>query len=120
MTMIGSYLKLAVRSILRRKGSAVINITGLAVGIAACTLNYLYVSHELSFDLFNRNSKNLYRLVFDYKFPDKLDHLSVASPVAGVTVKKDFPEVVNYTSVSPYSGRLLVKYNNMKFFEENI
>ncbi len=114
------YFKTALRSILRHRANAIINITGLAVGIAACMLIYMFVHHELSFDHFHRNTKSIYRLVFDYQFPDKLDHLAVAAPVAGSTLKKDFPDVVNYTSVSPYSGRLLVKYQGKKFYEENI
>ena len=67
---------------LRYKTYALINIIGLASGIAACMLIYMFVSHEFSFDKFNSHSKNIYRLVFDYKFPDKLDHLAVASPIA--------------------------------------
>lgn len=118
--MIRNYFKIALRNMARHKGNAAINITGLALGIAACMLIYMFVGHELSFDTFNSRSKNMYRLVFDYKFPDKLDHLSVAAPIAGVTVKKDFPEVVNYTSVSPYGSKLLVKYDNKKFYEENV
>jgi len=118
--MFKNYFKIAVRNILRHKSYAFINILGLAGGIAACMLIYMFVNNELSFDKFNSNSKNIYRLVFDYKFPDKLDHLAVASPIAGITVKKDFPEVVNQTSISQYGGKLLVKYEEKKFYESNI
>src|SRR6185437_6625956 len=118
--MLKNYLKIAFRNILRHKTYAAINIVGLASGIAACILIYMFVSHETSFDRFNTNSKNIYRVVFDYKFPDKLDHLAVASPIAGITIKKDFPEVINQTSVSQYGGKLLVKNGDKKFYEENI
>ncbi|WP_317899373.1 ABC transporter permease [Aurantibacillus circumpalustris] len=118
--MLKNYLKIAFRNILRNRSSALINIVGLATGIATCMLIYMYVNHELSFDRFNKDSKNIYRLVFDYQFPDKLDHLAVAAPIAGITIKKDFPEVVNYTSISPYGAKLLVKYGEKKFYEENV
>lgn len=118
--MFKNYLKIAFRNILRYKTYSAINVVGLASGIAACILIYMFVSHELSFDRFNTNSKNIYRVVFDYKFPDKLDHLAVASPIAGITIKKDFPEVINQTSVSQYGGKLLVKCGDKKFYEENI
>lgn len=118
--MLHNYLKIALRNILRHKVNAFINISGLATGMTACLLIYLFVMHELSFDKFNKNSENIYRLVFDYKFPDKLDHLAVAAPIAGITLRKDFPEVVNYTSISPYSGKLLVKYGDKKIYEENL
>lgn len=118
--MFKNYLKISLRNILRYKSYAIINIIGLASGIAACMLIYIFVTNELSFDKFNTNSKNIYRLVFDYKFPDKLDHLAVAAPIAGITIKKDFPEVVSQTSLSQYGGKLLVKYGEKKFYEESI
>jgi putative ABC transport system permease protein len=118
--MLRNYLKTALRSIRRHKANALINITGLAAGIASCMLIYMFVHHELSFDRFNSRHEQLYRLVFDYKFPDKLDHLAVAAPVAGNTLRREFPEVKNSTSLSPYSSKLLVRMGDKKFYEEDV
>ena len=50
--MIKNYFKIAWRNIIRQKGYSGINITGLAIGIAACLLILQYVSFELSYETF--------------------------------------------------------------------
>jgi hypothetical protein len=45
-----TYLKLAFRNLWKRKTTASINVSGLAVGLASCALVFLYIQHELSFD----------------------------------------------------------------------
>ncbi|WP_176954538.1 ABC transporter permease [Niabella drilacis] len=60
--MLKNYLITAWRSILRRKVFSLINITGLAVGIAAGMLIILYVKHERDFDLFHRNADRIFSM----------------------------------------------------------
>jgi len=60
MIMIKNYLKIAFRNIQRHKGYPFINIAGLALGIACCTLILLWVQDELSYDRFHENAENLY------------------------------------------------------------
>ena len=61
--MIRNYLLTAFRSLLRYKGHSVINIAGLAIGMACSILIMVWVAHELSYDRFNEKSDRLYRLV---------------------------------------------------------
>src|SRR5687768_18597250 len=71
MSMFRNYLVIAFRNLIRKKTYSVINIIGLASGIAFCLLVYLYVSHELSFDRFHSNVDRLYRLETSFHRPDK-------------------------------------------------
>ena len=48
--MFKTYIKLALRNLWKRKTTTVINVSGLAVGLACCALVFLYFQHELSFD----------------------------------------------------------------------
>ncbi|MCR8558760.1 ABC transporter permease [Mucilaginibacter sp. BJC16-A38] len=57
--MIKNYLKIASRSILSNKASSLINIGGLAVGIAVAMLIGLWIWDELSFDKYHQNYKNI-------------------------------------------------------------
>lgn len=57
--MIGTYLKMAFRQIGRSKVYSLINIVGLAIGLAACFVVLVYVSYQLSFD---RNHEKLERI----------------------------------------------------------
>lgn len=60
--MIIHSLKLAFRNLLRHKGYAFINIFGLAIGLAACMIIFLYLNHEWSFDQFHSQKERIYRL----------------------------------------------------------
>ena len=57
--MFGNYLKVAMRNLWKNKGYSFINIFGLTVGMAVAMLIGLWVQHELSFDKFNVNGKNI-------------------------------------------------------------
>jgi putative ABC transport system permease protein len=57
--------KIAFRHILKNKTSSAINITGLAIGMAACLLMLQFVSFELSYDRFHKNASTIYRVVND-------------------------------------------------------
>ena len=63
--MLFSYVKTAVRSLLRQRGYAVVNVVGLAIGMACCMLVLVYVRHELSYDVRHPHAKRLFRVVSD-------------------------------------------------------
>ena len=60
--MVRSYLKSALRSLLKDKKSSFISISGLAVGMACCMLILIHIKDELSFNKFNSNLDNIYRI----------------------------------------------------------
>lgn len=66
--MIKNYLKISWRNLKRDKSYSLINIFGLAVGIAACLMISLYIIDELSYDKFHDNSDRTYRLYVDGQF----------------------------------------------------
>lgn len=63
--MITSYVRIGLRTILRNKGYAFINIAGLSIGLAACMLIILYVKDEVSYDRFHKQGDNIYQLTCD-------------------------------------------------------
>ncbi|KAA0989592.1 ABC transporter permease [Dyadobacter aurulentus] len=60
--MLSNYLKITFRNLLRAKGYALINITGLAVGMAASVLIFLWIKSELQFDRVYRKADRLYQV----------------------------------------------------------
>src|SRR5678815_1449254 len=60
--MIKNYLKIAFRNIVRHKAFAAINIAGLAIGMACSIFILLWVQNELSYDRFNKNANQIYRI----------------------------------------------------------
>ena len=91
--MIRNYFKIAWRNLLRRKAYSAINITGLAVGIAACLLIFVVVQFELSYDRFQKNYSQVYRIVTETKHSDGSEEHNPGVPCPAVdALKTDFPQ----------------------------
>ena len=116
--MIKNYFKIAFRNLWRHKGFSIINIVGLAVGMTACFLIFMYVKFELSYDKFNQNFGQIYRLNTDIKTPSDVLHWSSASPPMGPAIQADYPEVK--ANARLFGASFLVESNNEKFQENNI
>src|SRR3954451_25249212 len=97
--MFRNYFKTAWRNLWKNKIYSAINIVGLAIGMAAYILIMLFVSYEKSFD--NFHSRNIYRLNEVQKFEGMVSSQKVALSMfpMGPTLKNDFPEIKNFTSI---------------------
>jgi len=99
-TMLKNYLIISWRNLVKNKAFTVINIAGLAIGIATCLIILLFVREELSFDRFNEKANQLVRVVFRGKMAgENMKESSVMAPVAQ-TLKTDFPEVIDATRLT--------------------
>ncbi|MFT3705408.1 MAG: ABC transporter permease [Agriterribacter sp.] len=107
--MIRNYLKVAIRNLWRNKTFSFINIIGLATGVACFILIALYVVDELSYDRYNKNAANIYRINADIKFGGAETRYPFSSDMMGQTFKKDYPEVADYTRIYNSNGSKLVK-----------
>ena len=58
--MLKNYLTVAIRNLLRNKAYTVINVSGLALGLACSLLIFLWVKDELCIDSFHENNSHLY------------------------------------------------------------
>ena len=88
--MLKNYFKTALRSLRNNITYSFINITGLAVSLAVSILLLLWVSDELSYDRFNVNAENIYKLA--PKFDEQNVWYMSPAPIA-VYAKKEVPEV---------------------------
>jgi putative ABC transport system permease protein len=114
--MFKNYLTIAMRNLWRHKVFSFLNILGLAVGMSACFLIFLYVSFETSYDNFHTKAGRIYRVVTDTKTPSEtISQGATTAPIA-INMKKDFPEVEDAVRL----GRdgFLVRRGNVKFQEE--
>ena len=60
--LLNNYLTIAIRNIRKAKGYALINVLGLAIGMACVMLILLYIQDELSYDRYHGKSDHIYRL----------------------------------------------------------
>jgi len=117
--MFRNYLKIALRNLWRHKGYSLINIAGLAVGMACALFILLWVQDELSFDRFHVNAKNLYRVEQDQAGGQGTFHVYVTPYPMGPGLKAEIPEIKDSTRVAR-PGTLLVRYGENAFFESRV
>ena len=97
--MIRNYLVIAFRNIIKRKLYSIINIAGLAVGLAVVILISLFLADELSYDKFHNDADSIYRIAWMSGDPQT----RTPHPMAQAMVR-DFPEVENAVSLTPLWG----------------
>ena len=116
--MIKNYFKIAWRNIVRNKLFSAINIIGLSIGIACCSVIYLYVSYELSYDDYNEKSGRLFRLATITVQAKKTIIFARSSPPITERIKINFPEVEKFTRFS--ESQRLISYKDKKLFDTKI
>lgn len=115
--MFKNYVTIAIRNLLKRKGFSLINITGLAIGIAVCLLIVAYVYDEFSYDRFHEKSDRIGRIVLEGYFGNS-EFAVVTSPAPmAETLVADYPEVEAATRIRSY-GYPVLRYKDNVFSEE--
>ena len=102
--MISNYFKLAFRQIKKQKFYSLINIGGLALGMACCILIALYISHELSYDKHHSKADKIFRVTRDMNMQGINNQNPVTpAPIAKALVE-NYPEIVKTARLNPYFG----------------
>lgn len=117
--MIKNYIKTAFRNLLKNKGFTVINILGLALGLATCLLIVFYVFDELSYDRYNTQADRIFRLNNDIKFGGNENSYSESPAPTAAALKGDFPEIQQVTRFRQRGGNQ-VKKGNQNIQEDNM
>lgn len=95
--MFKNYFKVAIRNFLKRKGFSLINVLGLATGMAVCLLIILFIQSELSYDRHHKNADNIYRVALERYYPGRSTSYSIIPPSVGAAIKQEYPEVLEST-----------------------
>ncbi len=109
--MLKNYFKIALRSLLKQKVYAFLNIIGLTIGITSSLLIFLFIHDELTYDLNHKNADQLYRLQGSYHLPNDggMEHYATAGAVVGEMILKDYPEVKQIMRVIRMQNRVIEK-----------
>jgi putative ABC transport system permease protein len=104
--MLRNYLIVAVRSLLRHRMQTAINVAGLALGLAFCTLAWRYASTEWSYDRFHTRAQRIYRVYLQGLGPNgDLERMPDITPVAlGPFLQEISPDVVRTTRLVSARG----------------
>lgn len=117
--MLKNYYITALRNLFKHKSYFLLNMSGLAIGIASFIFISLYVINELSYDRFHSQAKNIYRVhVKGQMMGQNLDMAQTAAPMAQALLS-DFPEVKQVTRVKE-SGAWFIGRGEKKFNEDGV
>jgi putative ABC transport system permease protein len=113
--MLKNYLKIAFRNIIRHKAYSIINISGLAIGMASSILILLWVQNELSYDRFHKNAGQIYRITVN------ASGFNAAVNPAGMPagLQAEMPQIKNTVRLSHIST-CLFELGNLKFEEKRV
>ena len=117
--MFKNYVKTALRNLLKRKGYTFLNILGLAIGMACSLMILLYVQDELSYDRFNVNADQIYRLNMFFRMGGREGHIAVSAPPAAQVLINEFPEITDAVRFRD-RGSHIIQYEDISFKERRI
>jgi len=109
--MLANYLLTAWRNIRRHFGYTLLNVAGLALGIASCLLIFLVVRYELSYDAFYSKADRIYRVNHH-----SIDYNPRTSPAVAPALRHDFPEL---EVAQFFYDNGMVKIGTDRYNEEN-
>jgi putative ABC transport system permease protein len=118
-SMFKNYLTVALRNVRRHRGFSIINIAGLAVGMAASILIAVFVLHELSFDRHHEKADRIYRVVAQFDSGGEKKGAYTVPPMAQAMLD-ELPEVEYAARLSLWPRNLLVRYEDKLFLERGV
>ena len=118
--MLHNYLTIAIRSLLRYPAYTLINIVGLAIGLAACMLILRYVWDELSYDRYHPHADRVYRIVDDIESAGQTVQTAGSPSGWGPALKRDFPEIEMFARVRGTTSVWFIMHEERRYYEKKV
>ncbi len=119
MSLLKNYFLSLARNAVRDKFFTLLNLLGLAVGITASILIFIYIQDQVTFDKHNENYERIYRLEGDFFINEKLDQIAIVQIPLAPTLKDEYPEVEEFARILPQPSLYFEKEENV-FKEDSI
>jgi ABC-type antimicrobial peptide transport system permease subunit len=115
--LFSTYFKLAYRNLIKDKAYSIINISGLAIGLASSILILLWVQNELSYDKFHKNASSLYRVTSSDEENSKT---AQSTATMAAVLKEEIPAVKNVVRTDRFSNPVLLQTGEKKILENRV
>ncbi len=119
MEMLMRSLKIAWRLLIKHKGYSLINLAGLAIGITASVLIFLYARNELSYDRFHERSDRIYRVACGFPLDDRQWDQTGTPAILSQLLRETVPEVEAATKLSQVRGAIVSRAEH-SFLENDV
>lgn len=106
--MLRNYFKTAIRNLLHQRGTTMLNISGLALGLGTGLILFLLVRYHNSFDTYHTNYDRIYRANVQSDGNDDMNYTPGVYPVFAEAFKSEFPEAEEVTFISYRAGNFIV------------
>ncbi|MEM8568014.1 MAG: ABC transporter permease [Bacteroidota bacterium] len=117
--MLRNYLITALRALRKSRASAIINVSGLSIGIACCLVIYIYVHNELSYDDFHGESDRIFRFyTIDEALGVTSNAVGITEPYMPVAARNEIPEIENSARILT-QGRMRVEVGEKAVYAED-
>jgi putative ABC transport system permease protein len=120
LIMIRNYLITAWRNLIKNKAFSLINILGLSIGLCCFLLILLFVQDELHYDQFNLKADHIYRINSSIRFGGTSLDFPITPDPMGAVLKKDYPQVEQFTRIYRGNGSRQIKKGNLFITEQRV
>ncbi|MDX1476212.1 MAG: FtsX-like permease family protein [Saprospiraceae bacterium] len=117
--MLHNYLKIAWRNLVRNRSYAIINIVGLAIGLACFMFIMMYVQDETGYDRFHQDGDRIYRVGLERNYPGRSRNYAIIPPSYAEAMRKEFPEVVSTCRLFFFQGNNFMMKVDDQLYEED-
>jgi len=118
--MLQNYLSVALRNLRRHPAYSLINISGLAIGMATCILILLYIQDELGYDRYHPHADRVYRIVDDIESGGQTVQTAGTPTGWGPALRRDFPEIELLVRIRGTETAWLVDLGNTIYYERKV
>ncbi|HEX5050025.1 MAG TPA: ABC transporter permease [Gammaproteobacteria bacterium] len=118
-----SVLKVALRTLVRDKTYALINVAGLALAVACCLILGVYLRSELTYDQSHVNHERIFRIANQFDFNGKVDTFPATSVMLGPMLKDDNADVQAFVRVQGGGGgggQRFIKHGNDGYYWDSV
>ena len=112
--MLKNHLIIALRNLSKKKGYSLINVLGLAVGIAGCLLIVMFIQHEFSYDKFFPDHHRIYRMSLERIYPNHSTNYAVIPHSFAAVAKENYEEIEEATIASRITNQQLTYVNELE------
>ncbi|HLY69888.1 MAG TPA: FtsX-like permease family protein [Puia sp.] len=112
--MLKSYFIIAIRNFVRDRTYTIINLSGLAVGLASVLLIIAYVRYELSYDKHYSNADRIFRLVAEKNKNGVVENSVLLPQPLSNTLKNEFPEIESVTGLGGGETEFVINNDPVK------
>jgi putative ABC transport system permease protein len=118
--MFRNYFITAWRNLTKNTAFSIINILGLSTGLCCFLLILLYVQDELHCDQFNQKVDRIYRIYSNIRFGGTSLEFPLSPDPTGEVLKKDYPQVEQFTRIYTGNGSKQIKKGNLFITEQKV